>query len=533
MRTPWTPLTTGKQSPVSLQQKFQAGLNLHREGKLSDAAKLCEEIIFYNNRHFAAHHLLGVICGEARQFERAVELFSKAMKIDPRNPEVYFNRGIALNELRRYEHALLSYDKAISLKPSYYEAYYNRGIVQLALFRFEDALASNDKAVALKPDYAEAHNNRGMALNGLKRLDEALASCDRAIELKPNYADAHGNRGIVLKELGRLDEALASHDKALALKPDYTDSLWSQANILLLLGNFERGLSQYEYRESRLGILRHRRYAQPQLSDAGQLQGKTLLIHHELYLGDMIQFCRYAILGEQKGARVLLSAQNKLRDLLSTLSPSIEIIPEEAQPDNFDYHVPLMSLPLAFNTKLEGVPDKVPYLRAEPIRVAKWRTFIGERGFKIGICWQGSKLSEDTGRSFALTEFFHLSQLPNVRLISLQKYDGVEQLEALPEGMRVETLGEEFDSGSQAFLDTAAAMETLDLIITCDTATAHLAGALARPTWVALKKIPDWRWLLERSDSPWYPTLRLFRQDEPRNWRSAFKKMELAIGDLL
>ena len=167
-----------------------------------------------------------------------------------------------------------------------------------------------------------------MALNALKRLDEALASCERAIELKPSYADAHGNRGIVLKELGRFGEALASHDKALALKPDYSDSLWSQANILLLLGNFERGLGKYEYRESRRGALRHRRYVQPQLQDAGQLPGKTLLIHHELYLGDMIQFCRYAILAEQKGARVLLSAQDKLRDLLSTLSPSIEIIPE-------------------------------------------------------------------------------------------------------------------------------------------------------------------------------------------------------------
>lgn len=522
-----------KQSLNVLQQKFQTALNLHRQGKLSGAAKLCEEVIFYNSRHFGALHLLGVIYAQMLQFERAVELISRAIRVDAKNVEAYYNRGTAFKELKRYEHALADYEKAISLRHNYSDAYYNRGIVFLALFRFHDALASNDKAITLKPDWAEAYNNRGMALKELKRLDEALASCDRAIELKPDYFEAYGNRGGLLKELGRMDDALANYDKAIALQPSYHRALWSRASLLLLLGHFEHGLRQYEFRGSREGVLKYRRYYQPQLLDAELLKGKTLLICHELYFGDMIQFCRYAILAEQRGARVVISAQNKLRDLLATLSPSIEIISEKTEPSSFDHYVPLMSLPLAFHTKLENIPANVPYLHSDAVRVSKWRSVIGVHGFKIGICWQGSKLSEDTDRSFPLAEFLHLSQLPNVRLISLQKYDGVEQLKALPTGMKVETLGEEFDSGPQAFLDTAAVMQNLDLVITCDTAMAHLAGALARPAWVVLKYVPDWRWLLNRDDSPWYPTLRLFRQDEPYYWRSAFEKMEAAITDLL
>jgi tetratricopeptide (TPR) repeat protein len=529
----WTHKIPGKLSLDVLQQKFQTGLEMHRRGKLPEAAKLCEEIIFYDRKHFGAHYLLGVIYGEARKFERAVELISKAIKINSRSTEAYYNRGNALKELKRYEQALLDYDKAISLKPNFYEAYYNRGIVQLELFRFEEALVSNDKAIFLKPGFAEAYNNRGMALKELKRLADALANCEKAIELKPDYAEAYRNRGLVLTELGRLDQAFANYDKAIALKSEYSGLVWNQAIILLLQGNFDLGLPQYEHRGSREIVRKHRKYDQPQLVDAELIRGKTLFIYHELYLGDMIQFCRYAILAAQKGARVVISAQNRLHDLLSTLGPGIEIIPEGTEPDVFDYHVPLMSLPLAFHTELENIPGKVPYLRPDAARVLKWKTAIGEHGFKIGICWQGSRLSEESGRSLPLTEFFRLSKMPDVRLISLQKFDGLEQLETLSEDMKVETLGDEFDAGSQAFLDTAAVIANLDLVITCDTALAHLAGALARPAWVALKFVPDWRWLLNRSDSPWYPTLRLFRQDEPFHWRSAFEKMEMAARDLM
>jgi protein O-GlcNAc transferase len=244
-RPSWTNTIAVKKPQDVLQRKFQAGLNLHREGKLLDAAKLCEEIIFYDRRHLGAHLLLGIIFGENRQFERAVEFLSKAIKLNPRNAEAHFNCGIALKELKRYEQALLSYDAAISLKHNYHEAYYNRGIVQLELSSFEDALASNDRAISLKPDFAEAYNNRGMALKGLERLDEALADCDMAIKLKPNYAVAHKNRGFALKELGRLDEALASYSKAIKYKPDFAEAYNNRGMALKELKRLDEALASY------------------------------------------------------------------------------------------------------------------------------------------------------------------------------------------------------------------------------------------------------------------------------------------------
>ncbi len=244
-RPSWTHTIAAKKPLDAIQQKFQVGLNLHRQGKLSEAAKLYEEIVFYDRKHFGAHHLLGIICGETRQFERAAELISKAIKIDPKNAEAHFNCGIVLKELQRYEHALLSYDRAISLKQNYPEAYYNRGIVCLELSRFEDALASNDRAIFLKPDFAEAYSNRGMALKELERLDEALANCDMAIKLKPNYAVAHQNRGFVLKELGRLEEALASYNNAIKLKPDYAEAYGNRGVALWKLNRAAEALANY------------------------------------------------------------------------------------------------------------------------------------------------------------------------------------------------------------------------------------------------------------------------------------------------
>jgi ADP-heptose:LPS heptosyltransferase len=207
---------------------------------------------------------------------------------------------------------------------------------------------------------------------------------------------------------------------------------------------------------------------------------------------------------------------------MRTLSPSIKLLKEDESPLQFDYHCPLMSLPMALETAIGSIPRDTPYLCAETDRVERWKQRLGHDGFKIGVAWQGSKAKIDIGRSFALAEFFSVSQIPNVRLVCLQKNEGIEQLSALPAGMIIESLGEEFDAGADAFLDAAAVMENLDLIITSDTAIAHLAGALGRPVWVALKHVPDWRWLLDRRDSPWYPTMRLFRQRTPDDWKSVF-----------
>jgi hypothetical protein len=251
-------------------------------------------------------------------------------------------------------------------------------------------------------------------------------------------------------------------------------------------------------------------------------------------MGDTIQFCRYALVARSRGARVLLAPHPGLERLLTGLGPDIGIIDSDKAAPDFDYHVPLLNLPHACGTRLENIPSSGAYLFAEPERVARWRGLIGEKGLKVGICWQGNPTaSSDLGRSFPLLQFESVSRIAGVRLIALQKGFGLEQLDSLPPGMAVERPPAPFDDGKDAFLDTAALMANLDLVVTSDTAVAHLAGALGRPVIVALKYVPDWRWLLDRSDTPWYPRMQLVRQPTHGNWDGAFAQIEAQLHRML
>jgi hypothetical protein len=292
------------------------------------------------------------------------------------------------------------------------------------------------------------------------------------------------------------------------------------------MGRLEDGWPEYEWRKRKPEPQGSITFPQPVWSGRENVSGKTLFVHVEQGLGDTIQFCRYVPLAQARGAEVIFAVQDGLMRLMKTLSPSIRLLGQEGMLPGFDYHITLLSMPLAFGTTLKTCPVEIPCLRAEPDRVEKWWARLGSHGFRIGICWQGNpKGVVAVGRSFPLRCFGPIAAIPDVRLISLQKYEGTDQLADLPVGMRVETLGEEFDSGPDAFVDSAAVMECLDLVITSDTAIAHLAGALGRPVWVALKRVPDWRWLLDRSDTPWYPTMTLFRQQQRGDWAGVFEAM--------
>jgi hypothetical protein len=394
----------------------------------------------------------------------------------------------------------------------------------------EDALASFDKTIALNPGDAMSHHQRGNALRDLGRLEEALESYDRALALRPGAAAIYNDRGNVLRNLHRWDEAILSYERAVELNPAFGRAAFSKATCLLRTGDFGEGLPLYEWRKKKPGA-RYREYPWPVWSGAESLDGRNLFIHAEQGLGDTIQFSRYALLARDKGAKVTLAVQDVLVRLLETIGPDIRIIGMTSQPPAFDCYGALLSMPLAFGTNLATCPARVPYLRAEQERVDHWQTRLGSDGFKIGICWHGKERANvGGGRSFPVRQFEKIAKLPGVRLISLQKNEGVEQLCDLPPDMKVETLGENFDAPPDAFIDTAAVMEVLDLVITLDTATAHLAGALGRPTWVALKYVPDWRWFIERTDSPWYPTMRLFRQPARNDWPGVFAAMESALA---
>ena len=475
----------------------------------------------FNNR--------GAVLHDIERFTEALANYDRAIALSPDYASAFNNRGNTLKVLERFDEALASFDKAIALKPDYAAAFSDRGAVMHDLKRFEEALASCDKAIALNPDYASAIGGRGNALKELGRLDEALTCYDRAIALKPDYAEAFNNRGAVLHDLNRLEEALASYDKAIALKPNYAIALDNRGHCRLLLGDMATGWVDYENRWN----MRTFQYKRPSLKvphwSGENLKGRSILVYNEQGLGDVIQFCRYLPLLAERGATITFLGSPNLFRILGTLAGQIRCITAIKPEHHFDVQCALASLPYLFGTDLSNIPSSTPYLSAEPERSAAWLKKIGTEGFKVGICWRGKPVLVE--RSMRLREFYPISQIPGVRLISLQKNYGLEQLAALPAGMKVETLGDDFDAGPDTFIDTAAVMEHLDLVISCDTSIAHLAGGLARPTWVALKYVPDWRWLLERSDSPWYPTMRLFRQ-KANDWSAVFQEMAAELRKL-
>ena len=314
--------------------------------------------------------------------------------------------------------------------------------------------------------------------------------------------------------------------RAFTLNPDHFEARGNLALTQLLMGDWEQGWEGYELRFRK----RHnaaRRPVHPASEWAGEpLTGRRILLFAEQGYGDAIQFIRFLPAIKALGGHITVLADRRLHRLLSTVAIDAEFIDFVSPDTKFDFQIALMSIPRVLGLRTDNVPPAVPYLHADNTRLDSWRTRLGEHGFKVGLCWQGNPAgSIDNGRSIPLREFLPLSQIDRVRLISLQKNFGLDQLHNRPASMAIETPGHDFDDGADAFIDTAAMMANLDLVITSDTSIAHLAGALGRPVWVALKYVPDWRWLLDRTDSPWYPTMRLFRQTRSDDWAGVVAQM--------
>jgi tetratricopeptide (TPR) repeat protein len=457
------------------------------------------------------------------QANAAIASYDQALAIEPDHVDAHNNRGNLLRQLGRYEEALANFKCTTALGPDVAGFWMNRGVAEMKLNRFEDALASHSRAIGLKPGLAEAYHNRGVALREGQWLEDAVDDFDRAIALRPDFAQALNDRGIALKRLGRFDEALASYARALAIKPDDADALFNRGVAHLTLGRMAEGWRDYEHRWRGKSFSGHRPKLDAPHWTGEDLRGRSILVYDEQGIGDCLQFSRYLPWLVERGAAVSFRVRPSLHRLLRSLPGNTRFLASLRPREQFDFQCPLLSLAYRSGTEIADVPESFPYLRAEPERAARWRDKLGSAGFRIGICWQGGP--SDATRNFPLSAAYPLSQIPGVRLISLQKGEGLEQLNTLPAGMHVEQLGEEFDAGPDAFLDTAAVMQSLDLIVTPDTSIAHLAGALARPTWAALKFVPDWRWLLDRRDTPWYPTFRLFRQKTLNGFAAVFEEM--------
>jgi tetratricopeptide (TPR) repeat protein len=464
---------------------------------------------------------------QLKQFDEALASFERALSLKPDYVEALYNRGVALEDFQRFDEALESYDRALALRPNLAEAHSNRAGVLRHFERFDEALESCDRALALQPNLAQALSTRGSALNGLKRYDEALTSYDRALDAWPDNAEIYFNRAHTLTTLKRFDEASANYARALALRPDYANAHLNDALVKLLNGDFTRGLEKYEWRLRMASVASTtRNFSQPLWLGKEAIGDKTILIHSEQGFGDAIQFCRYVPLVSERAARVIFEVARPLQSLMADFAPTAQVISRGDPLPDFDVQVPILSLPLAFGTRLETIPSGTSYLCAPAPGARNWDARLGPRARpRIGLAWSGNAANtRDKERSIGLRQLFPLLDA-DATFVSLQKDLRADDAGALKERSGILHFGDELED----FSDTAALISQLDLVISVDTGVAHLAGALGKPVWIMVTYIPDWRWLLDRDDSPWYPTARLFRQANVDDWDSVIARVHDAL----
>ena len=518
-------------NPLQADAHYNRGNALAQLRELDAAIASYDQAIAISPKYAEAHSNRGNALKELREFDAAVVSYDRAIAIKPDYANAYYNRGVALAELKQHEAAVASFDQAIAVRPEFSNAYSNRGISLEELKKFDEAVVSYDRAIAIRPDFAECYSNRGNALKELNQLVAAVASFDRAIAIKPDYAEAHSNRGMALQELKQIVAAVVSYDRAIAIKADYPAAYWNKSLALLLNGDFERGWELYEWRWKREDKSKYRRsFVQPLWLGAQSLKGKTILLYGEQGLGDTIQFCRYVKLVSDLGARVVLEVDKSLASLLEELAGVSELIVRGDALPFFDYHCPLLSLPLAFKTELSTIPCSAKYISTDALKMTHWKNKLDVKTKpRVGLAWSGSTWHKnDHNRSIFLSELMH--RLPSgFQYVSLQKETRQIDKLTLESNPHIIRFGGELND----FTDTAALCELMDVVISVDTSVAHLAGALGTPTWILLPFIPDWRWLLDRDDSPWYTSVKLYRQPTIGDWNSVFAKVGSDLAQLI
>ena len=520
-----------EQKPDYAEAYYNRGTAFYELERYEEALQSYDLAIEKKPDYAEAYYNRGISFHNLKRFNEEIKSYNRVIELIPNYAEAYNNRGNALKELKRYDEALQDYDKAIQLIPNYAEAYNNRGDAIQELKRFDEALQDYDKAIQLKPDFYEAYSNRGTLFYDLQRFKESLNNYNKAIELKPDVAEGFSNRGNTLKELKRFDEALKDYDKAIQLKPDYQEANWNKSLIKLRLGEYEEGWQLYEYRkDNKKTKINYPKFPVPLWLGDASIEGKTLLVHSEQGLGDTLHFCRYlTMLQSLKPKEIIFYVQKSLISILSSIDNEITFIEKNHPLPSFDYYCPLMSLPLAFKTTLKTIPANIPYLKVNDVKNTYWQDQLGKQTKpRIGLVWSGStKHTNDHNRSLMLTQLFSVLALP-FEFHSLQKdiRDGDKQ--TLKAYKNLDQHHKDLDD----FSDTAALVNQMDLIISVDTSVAHLAGALGKQVWILLPFMPDFRWLLDRDDSPWYPTAKLFRQPQIGDWDSVIQQLISELNTL-
>ena len=506
------------------------GLLRHQAGHSEAGVALIRQAIALIPRGAIFHSNLGIVLIDLRRLDEAVQCFQEAVRINPRFADAYANMALALKDLGRIEEADIACRQALAIEPNHASALNIQGNILLDLKKPDEAIRCYREALRANPRFVDALSNLALALNGVGQMAEAQECCRTALAINPAHAVTHNTLALSYLQAGKLPEAAASFAEALRLKADYPSPRWNLALLKLLRGDYADAWPGFELRWRLSGFYRSEA-AQP-LWDGSPLAGKTILLYAEQGLGDTIQFVRYAPLVKERGGRVVVECQSALVPLLHTVAVIDEIVPKGQPVPPFDVHAALMSLAGIFETKLDTIPADVPYLRADPELVTRWRSeilapFSGEpKATNVGIVWQGSPTQEDDcHRSVPLAQFAPLAEVPGVRLFSLQVGAGRDQLSQVT--FPVTDLGCRMNPNSLG--DLAAILVNLDLVVTVCTAVAHLAGALGVTGWVALRSTPHWVWLLDRDQTPWYPTLRLFRQQQAGAWGPVFERIAGAL----
>jgi len=505
------------------------GAGLNRLGDLEGAADAFRRALELKPDFATAFHDYGNVLLKQGKLDEALVCFTRAIGIDPFYTNAHHQRAKVLQRFGRHAEALAAFNEALAIKPDNAEALCRRALVLLAMKRFDEALASAEEAKRIDPSYAEAFNVCGSTLHRIDRFEEALVNFDQALSLAPQRSEVLLNRAAALDEMHRFPEGARDIAAALRSNPSYADAHWNDGLRRLLLGDFAQGWPKTEWRwKSPSMMMRNPHAASPQWMGE-PIEGKTILLYSDQGMGDAIFFARYAPLVAARGARVILQVEPLLVDLLKDVDGVAMCVEKGTSPPPFDLHCSLMSLPLAFGTVADSIPAEMPYL-SPALDHQRWRErFAGLRAPRVGLVWSGNPNHiNDHRRSMAFAQLAPLFDLP-MTFVSLQKGARPADRQALAQHPRVLDLDCEIEN----FTDTASVLSCLDVVVSVDTSVVHLAGAMGRPVWVMLPYTPDWRWLLERTDSPWYPTMRLFRQDASRDWSRVIGEVKAALQGLL
>ena len=540
-------------SQFDISRLFEQAIQHHQVGQLEQAKRKYQEILDTNPQHADSSHLLGLVeyqygnyvkaiehiqqavlispeqpvflnnlgnvLKEIGELDRSVQAYQQALEVAPDDAEIHNNMGVTLKEMGELDRSVQAYQQALEINPQYAEAHNNLGNVLKEMDRLDESLHAYQQALKINPQFVEGYYNIGVFFQEQRKVKESAQAYQKAIQIQPDYVEAHINLGVVLREQVRLKESIQAHQKAIQIQPDYEEAHINLAITFLLQGQLTAGWKEFEWRRSR-----KRDFKRP-LWDGTPLNGKSILIYAEQGFGDTIQFVRYIDLLPDANTIIIVVCQPELKTLFKSINRIDTLVTKGEDIPDSDVHVPLLSLPYMFNTTLDTIPARIPYLYLNPEADSVFH-LDDSHDLKIGIVWAGRPThANDNNRSIDLKWFKCLLDIRNCEFFSLQVGERREDIKQHGCHHTIKDLGEQFTD----FHHTASAILQLDLVISVDTAVAHLAGALGKAVWTLLPFVPDWRWMLDRSDSPWYPSMTLFRQKETGDWRPVFEQLRLAL----